>query len=176
MRFLTWSLRLALFLLLLGFAVKNDQAVVLRYFFGLEWQTSLVVALLCFFAAGVVIGLLAVTPIFTSDIAEQRRDAIDAGTAVILDSPVQPLLKLRLAAEIESRLDQEEGKVPTIGPAFEPLPSDENAREEVVQLRDELQDQLNRGATHAFSPSFGLAALIGLLSLIPIVLARRVEL
>jgi uncharacterized integral membrane protein len=59
MRFLTWSLRLALFLLLLGFAVKNDQAVVLRYFFGLEWQTSLVVALLCFFAAGVVIGVLA---------------------------------------------------------------------------------------------------------------------
>ena len=46
----------------------------------------------------------------------------------------------------------------------------------MVELREELQDQLNRGATHAFSPSFGLAALIGLLSLIPIGLARRVEL
>ncbi len=49
MRYLTWSLRAALFLLLLGFAVKNDQPVALRYFFGYEWQTSLVVVLLCFF-------------------------------------------------------------------------------------------------------------------------------
>jgi MFS family permease len=126
--------------------------------------------------AGVVIGLLAVTPIFTHDIAQQRHDAIDAGTAVILDSSVPPLLKLDLAQKIESRLDDEKGKVPTIGPAFEPLPDDPAEREEVVELRDELQEQLNRGATHAFSPSFGLAALIGLLSLIPIALARRVEL
>jgi len=59
MRYLTWSLRALLFLLLLGFALKNDQPVVLRYFFGYEWQTSLVVVLLCFFALGVAIGLLA---------------------------------------------------------------------------------------------------------------------
>ena len=126
--------------------------------------------------AGVVIGLLAVTPIFTADIAEQRRDAIDAGTAVVLDSPVSPLLKLELAQRIDDRLEDERGRVPTIGPAFEPLPDDPEEREEVVQLRDELQEQLNRGATHAFSPSFGLGALIGLLALIPIGLARRVDL
>jgi MFS family permease len=126
--------------------------------------------------AGVVIGILAVTPIFTHDIAQQRHDAIDAGTAVVLDSNVPPLLKLDLAQKIESRLDDEKGKVPTIGPAFEPLPTDPEEHDQVVQLREELQDQLNRGATHAFSPSFGLAALIGLLSLIPIGLARRVEL
>jgi MFS family permease len=126
--------------------------------------------------AGVVIGILAVTPIFTHDIAQQRQDAIDAGTAVILDSKAPPLLKLDLAQKIESRLEEEKGKVPTIGPAFEPLPSDPAERDQVVELREELQDQLNRGATHAFSPSFGLAALIGLLSLIPIGLARRVEL
>ena len=126
--------------------------------------------------AGVVIGILAVTPIFTHDIAQQRHDAIDAGTAVILDSKVPPLLKLDLAQKIESRLEDEKGKVPTIGPAFEPLPTDSEERDQVVELREELQDQLNRGATHAFSPSFGLAALIGLLSLIPIGLARRVEL
>jgi MFS family permease len=126
--------------------------------------------------AGVVIGILAVTPIFTHDIAEQRSDAIDAGTAVVLDSRVSPLLKLDLAQRIEDQLGEEKGRVPTIGPAFEPLPDDPSERAEVVQLRDELQDQLNRAATHAFSPSFGLAALIGLLSLIPIALARRVEL
>lgn len=126
--------------------------------------------------AGVVIGLLALTPIFTADIAEQRRDAIDAGTAVILDSPVNPLLKIDLAQRLSDQLDDERGKVPVIDPAFEPLPEDPAGRAEVVGLREELQDQLDRGATHAFSPSFLLGALLGLLALIPIGLSRRVEL
>lgn len=60
MRYLIWFARLILFVLLLGFAVKNDQPVVLRYFFGYEWQASLVVVLLVFFAAGTVVGVLAV--------------------------------------------------------------------------------------------------------------------
>ncbi len=126
--------------------------------------------------AGVVIGLLALTPIFTHDIAQQRSDAVDAGTAVILDSHVPPLVKLDLAGRIESHLEDQKGKVPTIGAAFEPLPEDPEERSEVVQLREELQDQLDRGATHAFSPSFGLAAILGLLALIPIGLSRRIDL
>jgi MFS family permease len=126
--------------------------------------------------AGVVIGLLALTPIFTADIAEQRHDAIDAGTAVILDSQVDPLTKIDLAQRISARLEGEKGRVPTIGPAFDPLPSDPEQRAEVEQLRGELQDQLDRGATHAFSPSFLLGALLGLLALIPIGLSRRVDL
>ncbi len=70
MRYLVWPLRAALFLLLLGFAVKNDQPVVLRYFFGYEWQTSLVVILLCFFTAGVLIGVLAML----GNLFRQRRE------------------------------------------------------------------------------------------------------
>jgi len=126
--------------------------------------------------AGVAIGLLALTPLFTADIAQQRNDAIDAGTAVVLDSKVSPLLKLELSQRIDDRLAGERGRVPTIGSAFEPLPEDPEDRAEVLVLREELQDQLDRAATHAFSPSFGLGALIGLLALVPIGLARRVEL
>jgi MFS family permease len=126
--------------------------------------------------AGVVIGLLALTPIFTADIDQQRHDAIDAGTAVILDSPINPLLKLDLAQKVSAQLETEKGKVPTIGPAFEPKPSDPGERAEVEQLQGELQDQLDRGATHAFSTSFILAALLGLIALFPIGLSRRVDL
>jgi predicted MFS family arabinose efflux permease len=126
--------------------------------------------------AGVAIGLIAVTPLFTHDIAEQRTDAIDAGTAIVLDSSVSPLLKLRLSQRIDEQLAGERGRVPIIDPAFEPLPEDPGERAEVVQLRDELQDQLDRAATHSFSPSFGLGAMIGLLALVPIGLARRVDL
>jgi MFS family permease len=126
--------------------------------------------------AGVVIGLLALTPIFTADIAKQRNDAIDAGTAVVLDSKVNPLLKIELASKIVDRMEGERGRVPTIGPAFDPLPTDPTDRAAVIELRSELQDQLDRGATHAFSPSFLLGALLGLLALIPIGLARRMDL
>lgn len=69
MRYLTWSLRAVLFLLLLGLAVKNDQPVVLNYFFGFEWHTSLILLLLCFFALGVAVGLLAIS----GSLLRQRR-------------------------------------------------------------------------------------------------------
>jgi MFS family permease len=126
--------------------------------------------------AGVVIGLLALTPIFTAEIDQQRKDAINAGTAVILDSPINPLLKLDLAQKVSDQLETEKGKVPTIEPAFEPKPTDSGERAEVEQLQGELQDQLDRGATHAFSTSFILAALLGLIALFPIGLSRRVDL
>jgi predicted MFS family arabinose efflux permease len=126
--------------------------------------------------AGVVIGLLALTPVFTHDIAVQQKQAINSGTSVILDSPIRPTVKLDLASKISDHLELEDGKVPNLGHVFDPLPEDEGEREEVVELREELQEQLNAGATHAFSPSFGIAALIGLLALIPIGLSRRIDL
>ena len=70
MRYLVWLLRIVLFLILLGFAVKNDQPVVLRYFLGYEWQASLVVILLLFFAVGVGIGMLALL----GNIFRQRKE------------------------------------------------------------------------------------------------------
>jgi uncharacterized integral membrane protein len=70
MRYLVWLFRAILFIVLLGFAVKNDQPVVLRYFFGFEWQASLVVILLLFFAVGMGIGVLAVL----GNIFRQRRE------------------------------------------------------------------------------------------------------
>ena len=70
MRYFNWILRVALFIVLLGFAVKNDQPVTLRYFFGYEWQSSLVVVLLIFFAAGTAIGVLAML----ASVLQQRRE------------------------------------------------------------------------------------------------------
>ena len=126
--------------------------------------------------AGVVVGLLALTPIFVSDLATQRHQALDAGTAVVLDSPLQPLLKIDLAKRISDTLDNQSGKVPVIDSAFKPEPEDPTDRAAFDQLHSDLQDQLDRAATHAFSPSFLIAALLGLLALIPIGVARRVDL
>ncbi|MDB5809158.1 MAG: hypothetical protein JWN94_1280 [Betaproteobacteria bacterium] len=49
----------SIFLMLLGFAVKNTDTVALRYFLGLEWQAPLVLMLLVFFAAGAALGIAA---------------------------------------------------------------------------------------------------------------------
>jgi len=59
MRVLTWAIRIALFILLLAFAAKNTDPVTLRFYFGLVWQAPLVALLLAFFAAGTVLGLIA---------------------------------------------------------------------------------------------------------------------
>lgn len=57
MRYLSWVLRLALFLLVLGFAIKNSDLVTLRYYLGYEWQAPLVLIILVFLLVGVVIGV-----------------------------------------------------------------------------------------------------------------------
>lgn len=48
-----------LFLLALGFAVKNSQGVVVSYYFGYQWETPLALALLVCFVAGVAAGVAA---------------------------------------------------------------------------------------------------------------------
>ena len=70
MSYLNWFLRAVLFIALLGFAVKNDQTVTLRYFFGYIWQSSLVIVLLLFFAAGASVGVLAMF----ANVLQQRRE------------------------------------------------------------------------------------------------------
>lgn len=70
MLYLNWIIRAVLFIALLGFAVKNDQPVTLRYFFGFEWQSSLIIVLLLFFTVGALIGILAML----TNVLKQRRE------------------------------------------------------------------------------------------------------
>ncbi len=84
MRVLVWLLRLMLFVLLLGFAVKNSNPVTLRFFFDLAWQLPLVAVLLIFFAAGTAVGVSAVLFSYLRqrrEIARLRREAERASVA-----------------------------------------------------------------------------------------------
>jgi uncharacterized integral membrane protein len=72
MRVLTWAIRFALFVLLLAFAAKNTEPATLRFYFGLAWQLPLVALLLAFFAAGTVLGLIAM---FGTYLAQRREIA-----------------------------------------------------------------------------------------------------
>ncbi len=70
MRGLIWIFRAAVFVLLLGFAIKNSSIIRLDFFFGLSWQVPLVFALLLFFVLGAVVGLTAIL----SALLAQRRE------------------------------------------------------------------------------------------------------
>lgn len=72
MRYLTWTVRLLFFVLLLAFAVKNTDPVTLRFFLGIAWHEPLILLLLAFFAAGAVFGLVAAL----STLFEQRREIL----------------------------------------------------------------------------------------------------
>ncbi|MDR2239922.1 MAG: LapA family protein [Zoogloeaceae bacterium] len=57
MKFLLWPLRIVLFIVLLGFAIKNSGVVTLRFFFDTAWSLPLVAVMLIFFAFGALAGL-----------------------------------------------------------------------------------------------------------------------
>lgn len=70
MRYISWLFQMFAFIVLLGFALKNSQPVTLHYFFGYEWQSTLVIALFLFFAVGAGLGILATLGIWF----RQRRE------------------------------------------------------------------------------------------------------
>ena len=72
MRILLLLLKTVVFLLLLGFAFKNSDSVVVHYFLGLEWQAPLVLVLLVFFGIGIAAGVMASLGV----IVRQRREIL----------------------------------------------------------------------------------------------------
>jgi len=59
MRYLSWALRVVLFLLLFGFALKNMEPVTVRFYLGGLWEAPLALVLLVFFGAGAAAGIAA---------------------------------------------------------------------------------------------------------------------
>lgn len=60
--YLGWLAKLAVFVLVLGFALKNTHPVSVVSYLGYTWQLPLIVMLLLAFLLGALIGLLALLP------------------------------------------------------------------------------------------------------------------
>ena len=86
MRLVTWAIRLVVFLLLVAFAAKNAEPVVLRFYFDLALEAPLVVALFGFFAAGALFGILALV----GPLARQRREIAALRKRVPPPAPPEP--------------------------------------------------------------------------------------
>src|SRR5688572_529946 len=70
MRYVLLIFKVALFALMLTFAVKNTDAVAVRYFLGYEWRAPLIFVLLIVFCVGAALGLLGAL----GHIMRQRRE------------------------------------------------------------------------------------------------------
>jgi MFS family permease len=121
--------------------------------------------------AGVVLGLLLLTPLFTASLDRNERDATRAGAAAVLDSRVPPLAKLRLAQDVLAAVDDADGEVPDVRAAFGDRLEDDGAGV-YERLADEIQDQLDRAVTSAFGAPFLLSAVLALAALVPVGLGR----
>ncbi|MDI1274654.1 lipopolysaccharide assembly LapA domain-containing protein [Polaromonas sp.] len=62
MKYLMWLLKAAIFFTLFAFALNNQQAVSVYFFFGTLWQAPLVLVVLVTFACGLATGVLMMMP------------------------------------------------------------------------------------------------------------------
>ena len=57
-----WLLKAAIFFTLFAFALNNQQAVAVHFFFGTLWQAPLVLVVLAAFACGLALGVFVMMP------------------------------------------------------------------------------------------------------------------
>jgi MFS family permease len=123
--------------------------------------------------AGVVLGLVILTPIFTADLVTQQAAAERSGTALVLNSQLSLTAKLRLGDAIDRDLRSTQNRLPDLGPAFRSQHPSAADRPTYRHLRSALTEQVRRAATHAFARAFLVAAAIALAALVPLAAARR---
>lgn len=96
MRYLSVISGIALFLLALGFALKNSNSITLHYFLGYQWQAPLALILVTVFGLGAVSGIAATLGLIfrqRREIQKLRREAkelIRSSAHTSLDANVQP--------------------------------------------------------------------------------------
>ena len=86
MRILAWLLRGFIFFTLFAFALNNQQAAVVNWFFGVQWRAPMVIIVLAAFTVGCTVGVLAMLPNWW----RRRRQATPATDSTIPVSGASP--------------------------------------------------------------------------------------
>jgi MFS family permease len=123
--------------------------------------------------AGVVVGIIALTPVFTAQLSDEHDAVLRSGTALLLDAPLSPQTKIELGGAIADRVEVAEGELPSLEPAFAAVESPPEATSAYEQLEVALEDEIDRAATHAFSAAFLGAGAFALLAAVPTWLGAR---
>jgi MFS family permease len=122
---------------------------------------------------GVVVGLAVLTPVFTADLQAAQVPAQEAITALVLDAPLLPDDKIKVAEALGRELSAQRGRVPDLRRAFASLDLAPEERPVAARLERDLDEQLERAATRAFRDSFVIGAGLALLALLTVAIPRR---
>lgn len=125
--------------------------------------------------AGVVLGILVLTPVFTGDLTRQTAVAREAGSAIVINANLPLLPKLALGRALAHQLERTPSYVPDLTPAFRAQHPSPGQRPEYRRVEAALAGQIRRAGTAAFSRAFRIAALIALAGLVPLAVARRMR-
>ena len=91
MKYLTWLLKAAIFFTLFAFALNNQQAVAVYFFFGTLWKAPLVLVVLAAFTSGLSLGVLVMMPRWWKKRKAQRVDsALQKPPPGTLSQPTTP--------------------------------------------------------------------------------------
>jgi MFS family permease len=119
--------------------------------------------------AGLVVGLLVLTPLLSSDLTAAADRAKLHATAAVLDAPLPAERKLRLAFDLAPVLAHPPRKgLPSFTETLADRPADE------ARLGGRLDSIVQASVTRGFRTSFLIAALLAFLALLPLAFAVRV--
>jgi putative membrane protein len=80
-----WLLNAAIFFVLFAFALNNQEPIILRLFFGAQWQAPLVLIMLLTLLLGVVLGVIVMLPLWLRA-RKARIHKSDPSTSTLLEN------------------------------------------------------------------------------------------
>jgi MFS family permease len=122
--------------------------------------------------AGVVLGLVLLSPVLVADLQNGNDVAEQAGTALLLEADISAETKTQLAEAIFDRIERSPGRAPDLRPVFRSVDAAAVDRSEVRALEEGVADMLERVASASFSRSFLIAAALSIVALVPTALFK----
>jgi len=90
MRALVWLVRFAVFFTLFAFALNNQHASSVYWFFGYEWRAPMVFVVLAAFGLGCAFGIFAMVPSWWRQRRLSRNHMRRAGDKLVVAAPAAP--------------------------------------------------------------------------------------
>ncbi len=125
--------------------------------------------------AGLVAGLLILTPVFVNGLNTSSSRAIPPITRDVLTTPIPLAMKLRIGAGlIAANNHASQSRLPDIHPTFVRVAANTDAptRAHLTVLESEVQSDIERAATHSFKRPLIYCALFALLAIPALALGR----
>jgi predicted MFS family arabinose efflux permease len=122
--------------------------------------------------AGLVLALVLVAPVLSSDLQQGTRDALLGGTKVLLNADIPIRQEVPIVLDLGKALKRaQRGTVPDLAQPFNRQGAAHDPA--LRQVRDSLLGAVRDALTRSFRTALALCALLAALALVPILLARR---